>query len=84
MFGNGNGTARGGSPKARVVAYKVCWPSKTGGCYDSDILAGIEAAISDGVDVLSASLGTAAQEFAYDAISIGAFHAVQHGIVVVC
>ncbi|XP_022949764.1 subtilisin-like protease SBT5.3 [Cucurbita moschata] len=84
VFGNGNGTAKGGSPRARVVAYKVCWPSENGGCYDSDILAGIEAAISDGVDVLSASLGMAAQEFAHDAISIGAFHAVQHGIVVVC
>jgi len=53
VFGYGNGTASGGSPKARVAAYKVCWDS----CYDADILAGFEAAISDGVDVLSVSLG---------------------------
>ncbi|XP_038905686.1 subtilisin-like protease SBT5.3 [Benincasa hispida] len=84
IFGYGNGTAKGGSPKARVAAYKVCWPAPTGGCFDSDILAGFEAAIGDGVDVLSVSLGTGAQEFAYDAVSIGAFHAVQKGIVVVC
>ena len=24
VFGNGNGTAKGGSPKARLAAYKVC------------------------------------------------------------
>ncbi|KAE8650093.1 hypothetical protein Csa_009608 [Cucumis sativus] len=85
VFGYGNGTAKGGSPKARVAAYKVCWPATSGGgCYDADILAGFEAAISDGVDVLSVSLGSKPEEFAYDSMSIGAFHAVQQGIVVVC
>ncbi|KAI4357279.1 hypothetical protein L6164_001239 [Bauhinia variegata] len=55
IFGNGFGTAKGGSPKARVAAYKVCWPdiSETmrGGCFDADVLAGFEAAISDNVDL---------------------------------
>ncbi|KAL0550253.1 hypothetical protein IC582_014759 [Cucumis melo] len=84
VFGNGNGTAKGGSPRARLAAYKVCWPSFTGGCYDADILAAVESAIHDGVDVLSISLGSSARDFASDTLSIGAFHAVQQGIVVVC
>ena len=83
---HGNGTASGGCPKARVAAYKVCWPPVGGGgCYDADILAGFEAAISDGVDVLSVSLGSdVASEFSENGISIGSFHAVAHGITVVC
>ena len=56
-----NGTASGGSPRARVAAYKVCWPAteSAGGCYDADIMAAVDAAISDGVDVLSMSIGGA-------------------------
>ena len=70
---------QGGSPRARVAAYKVCWPE----CFDADILAGFEAAISDGVDVISASLGSNAVDFFKDVTAIGAFHAVKNGIVVV-
>ncbi|XP_023553316.1 subtilisin-like protease SBT5.4 [Cucurbita pepo subsp. pepo] len=85
VFGNGNGTAKGGSPKAFVAAYKVCWPTFHGGqCSDADILAAIEAAITDGVDVLSLSLGRGSTEFFDDVTAIGSFHAVQQGIVVVC
>lgn len=87
VFGHGNGTAKGGSPKARVAAYKVCWPSfdggAEGGCFNADILAGFDAAISDGVDVLSVSVGGDPVEFFEDGISIGSFHAVKHGIIVV-
>ncbi|CAK9321732.1 unnamed protein product [Citrullus colocynthis] len=84
VFGNGNGTAKGGSPRARVASYKVCWPAEDGGCFDPDILAAFEAAISDGVDVISVSLGAIPTDFLNDRLSIGAFHAVQQGIVVVC
>lgn len=84
VFSHGNGTAKGGSPKARVAAYKVCWPPIYGlQCFDADIIAAFDAAISDGVHVLSVSLGGAPAEFLEDAISIGAFHAVKHGILVV-
>ena len=57
----GSGTGSGGSPRARVAAYKVCWPETetAGGCYDADIMAAVDAAISDGVDVLSMSIGGA-------------------------
>ncbi|KAL3736557.1 hypothetical protein ACJRO7_025492 [Eucalyptus globulus] len=84
VFGYGNGTAKGGSPKARVVAYKVCWPPlENVGCFDADVLAGFDAAISDGVDVLSVSLGDEPAEFFMDGIVIGSFHAARNGIVVV-
>jgi subtilisin family serine protease len=81
----GNGTAKGGSPKARVAAYKVCYPPVDGDeCFDADILAAFDAAISDGVDVLSVSLGGNPTAFFNDSVAIGSFHAVKHGIVVIC
>ncbi|KAF3321459.1 Subtilisin-like protease SBT5.3 [Carex littledalei] len=81
FFGHGNGTAKGGSPGARVAAYKVCWPD---GCLDADILAAFDAAISDGVHVLSVSLGGSPKDYFKHGIAIGAFHAVKNGIKVVC
>ncbi|WCJ32551.1 Subtilase family protein [Euphorbia peplus] len=85
IYGNGNGTAKGGSPKARVASYKVCWPpiNESGQCFDADILAGFDAAISDRVNVISVSLGSAPSDFFEDPIAIGAFHAVRSGISVV-
>ncbi|KAK6269421.1 PREDICTED: subtilisin-like protease SBT5.4 [Theobroma cacao] len=84
VLGFGNGTAKGGSPKARVAAYKVCWPPIDGNeCFDADILAAFDAAISDGVDVLSVSLGGETTEFFEDGTSIGSFHAMRKGISVV-
>uniref|UniRef100_A0A803LYM1 Uncharacterized protein n=2 Tax=Chenopodium quinoa TaxID=63459 RepID=A0A803LYM1_CHEQI len=80
VLGLVNGTAKGGSPKARVAAYKICW----GNCYDADLLAGFDMAIHDGVDVLSISVGGDAGDYFSDAIAIGSFHAIQSGIVVVC
>nr|GMD10708.1 subtilisin-like protease SBT5.3 [Ipomoea batatas] len=80
VFGLGNGTAKGGSPKARVAVYKVCWPK---GCSDADILAGFDWAIEDGVDVLSVSFGGDPMPYFEDGLAIGSFHAVKNGIVVV-
>lgn len=85
VFGFGKGTAKGGSPKARVAAYKVCWPPIAGNeCYDSDIIAAFDAAIHDGVDVLSVSLGGDPGPLFEDGVAIGSFHAIRRGIVVVC
>ncbi|XP_043699024.1 subtilisin-like protease SBT5.4 [Telopea speciosissima] len=84
VFGYGNGTAKGGSPKARVAAYKVCWPPVNGNeCLDADIIAAFDAAIQDGVDVISVSLGGDPSDYFTDGIAIGSFHAVKQGIVVV-
>ncbi|KAK7372609.1 hypothetical protein VNO80_05995 [Phaseolus coccineus] len=88
IFGNANGTAKGGSPKARVAAYKVCWSTNdAGGCHEADILQAFDHAINDGVDVISASIAGSnpyIESFFTDGVSIGAFHAVARNIVVVC
>ena len=81
----GNGTAKGGSPRAHVVAYKVCWEGD-GGYYDTDMLDAFDHAICDGVDVISIPLGTTiaiAEELFTSGIAIGAFHAIAKNIVVV-
>ncbi|XP_027103279.1 subtilisin-like protease SBT1.4 [Coffea arabica] len=76
------GEARGMAIKGRIAAYKVCW---RGGCFDSDILAGINQAISDGVHVISLSVGgKQAREYDLDPIAIGAFGAMEQGIVTSC
>ncbi|KAG8382329.1 hypothetical protein BUALT_Bualt05G0066100 [Buddleja alternifolia] len=79
IFGNANGTAAGIAPLAHVAMYKVCTST---GCLESDILAGMEAAIDDGVDVLSLSLGGPPTTFYNQNIAIGAFSAIERGIFV--
>lgn len=81
LLGYARGTARGMAPGARVAAYKVCWRQ---GCFSSDILAGMEQAIDDGVDVLSLSLGGGALPLSRDPIAVGALAAARRGIVVAC
>ncbi|KAK4852440.1 hypothetical protein QYF36_024155 [Acer negundo] len=84
IMGNGYGTAKGGSPKARVAHYKSCWPPAFPGCADADILAAIDAAIYDGVDVISVSIGGKEDAKHFESgLQVGAFHAMKHGIPVV-
>lgn len=81
LLGYARGIARGMAPQARVAAYKTCWPT---GCFGSDILAGMDRAILDGVDVLSLSLGGGSAPFYRDTIAIGAFAAMEKGVFVSC
>ncbi|RZC14639.1 CO(2)-response secreted protease isoform C [Glycine soja] len=84
FYGLATGTAKGGSPESRLAVYKVCYRN---GCRGSAILAAFDDAIADGVDVLSLSLGVlplSRPKLTSDTIAIGAFHAVQRGILVVC
>ena len=71
----------GFAPLHRLAVYKVCWLP---GCYDSDILAGFEAAISDGVDIISVSLGSYPSPYSGDPIALGAFAASKLGILTSC
>ncbi|CAL0314618.1 unnamed protein product [Lupinus luteus] len=81
FYGYASGIARGMAPQARVATYKVCWEK---GCFSSDILAGMESAIEDGVHVLSLSIGGLSGPYFQDAIAIGAFAAMKRGIFVSC
>lgn len=89
--GFGSGTASGGAPLVRLAIYKVCWAipneSKADGntCFTEDMLAAMDDAIADGVNVLSISIGTREPTaYADDGIAVGAFHALKRDIVVVC
>ncbi|KAG8055119.1 hypothetical protein GUJ93_ZPchr0001g30135 [Zizania palustris] len=79
LHGLGAGVARGGAPRARLAVYKVGWQEGgAGGVYlaTAAVLAALDDAIHDGVDILSLSLVA-------DDDSFGALHAVQKGITVV-
>ncbi|KAI9114251.1 hypothetical protein K1719_014901 [Acacia pycnantha] len=85
---NGNGTAKGGSPRARLAVYKVCWGhDNSEDCTDEDLLRAFDQAIDDGVDVLSVSIGRSpvpnVNDIMTNGISIGSFHAVSRGVLVV-
>ncbi|CAH1438932.1 unnamed protein product [Lactuca virosa] len=81
LLGYAYGTARGMSPGARIAAYKVCW---TGGCFSSDILSAVDKAVTDGVNVMSISLGGGVSSYHRDSLSIAAFGAMEKGILISC
>lgn len=85
-YGLAKGTSKGGSPQSRLVIYKVC--SRYGYCDNFTVLAAFHDTIADGVDVLSLSFGlydpSSKPGLKADSIAIGVFHAMEHGIVVVC
>ncbi|KAI4321066.1 hypothetical protein MLD38_034487 [Melastoma candidum] len=81
LFGFAEGVARGMATRARVATYKACW---MGGCFASDIVAAIDKAIEDGVDILSMSIGGGVTDYYQDIVAIGAFSAMANGILVSC
>ncbi|CAN0841415.1 Subtilisin-like protease 3 [Linum grandiflorum] len=81
VFGQANGTAMGIAPFAHLAIYKVCLTDE---CFESSVLAAMDAAIEDGVDVLSLSLVDFTDHLYDDAIALGAFRAIQNGIFVSC
>ncbi|KAI9113047.1 hypothetical protein K1719_015979 [Acacia pycnantha] len=81
LFGLAKGRAAGMRYTSRIAAYKVCWPL---GCTNSDIIAAADKAISDGVDILSLSLGGSARPYYSDSIAIASFGAIEKGVFVSC
>jgi hypothetical protein len=79
ILGNGLGAMSGVAPRAQLAVYKVCGRQ---GCYDSDILAAVEQAIDDGVDIIHLPIDGGSDPFA-DPLSLALLDAHDAGIFVV-
>ncbi|GAA1529545.1 S8 family serine peptidase [Kribbella lupini] len=82
------GRFSGVSPAAKVAAYKACWSGPAAGpeddgCATGDLLAAIDAAVADNVDVINYSIGMASGAESTDSIVDEAFrNAASAGIFV--
>ncbi len=92
VAGTDFGKISGVAPAAKIAVYKVCWDGPAldetqDGCATSDMVAAIDQAVQDGVDVLNFSIGGGAaqttfsptDEAFYDAASAGIFVAAAGG-----
>ncbi|GLT65336.1 hypothetical protein SLA2020_377740 [Shorea laevis] len=82
FYGLASGVAAGMRYTSRIAVYKVCW-EEPDDCQSSDIVAAIDEAIKDGVDVVSISIGGAhanAIPYFEDILVQAAFHGIQRGI----
>jgi subtilisin family serine protease len=65
IFGTLIGDVEGMAPRARVAVYKACWlrPSESrASCNSSDLARAIDAAVADGVDIISYSVGSSMRD----------------------
>ncbi|XP_038683656.1 subtilisin-like protease SBT1.1 [Tripterygium wilfordii] len=83
LFGFASGSASGMMYTSRIAVYKVLWGTEGQGAM-SDILASMDQAVADGVDVLSLSLEGGGTPYYLDVIAIASFGAINKGISVVC
>jgi Subtilase family/Fibronectin type-III domain/Peptidase inhibitor I9/PA domain len=83
IFGRDLGvdTISGMAPRARIAAYKGCFGEA--GCALSDLVASIDTAVSDGVDVINYSIGSdAPSQLALDADAVSFLFAARAGVFV--
>ncbi|MBO4258130.1 S8 family serine peptidase [Streptomyces griseorubiginosus] len=67
------------APAARVAAYRVCWST---GCWDVDIIAALEKAVADGVDVINYSLGDSELDPANTPLFLAMANAAKAGVFI--
>ncbi|MEJ7834466.1 MAG: S8 family serine peptidase [Nocardioides sp.] len=81
--GESLGSYGGMAPQARIAAYKACWSAPDpadDGCASADLVAAIDHATRDGVDVLSLSVGGPSD--AFDTVERALLGAAEADIVV--
>ena len=81
IFGYSSGTARGIAPRARFAMYKVGWKD---GIYASDVVAGLDQAVADGVDIISLSMDLHVWPLHEDPTPMASFGAMEMGVLVSC
>lgn len=74
----------GVAPRANIISYQVCYPAaeEVSGCPGEALIAGIEDAISDGVDVINFSIGGQDSHPWTDAVEMAFLNAREAGIMV--
>ena len=77
------GSISGIAPRARIAAYKACWsvPGTAGSCSGVDLLAAIDQAVADGVDVINYSISGTRTNFR-DPVEIAFLFAADAGVFV--
>ena len=76
------GSVSGIAPRARIAAYKALWETPTGGSgFNSDLVAAIDQAVADGVDVINYSVSGTSTNFA-DPVEIAFLFAADAGVFV--
>ncbi len=82
------GTASGMAPGAQIAAYKVCWTGNVAdttdddGCATPDMVAAVEDAVADGVDVINYSIGSTTESAVTDPVEIAFLNAAAAGVFV--
>ncbi|KAG8379008.1 hypothetical protein BUALT_Bualt07G0043600 [Buddleja alternifolia] len=77
-FGYGIGTST--APRARLAMYTLGYTQEDG-FYSSDVIAAIDSAIKDGIDILSLSIASSGLLYE-DPVSIATFAATQNGVFI--
>jgi uncharacterized repeat protein (TIGR01451 family) len=81
-FGGESLTISGVAPHAQIIAYDACYPTPTGGsCAGDDLLAAVQQAVLDGVDIINYSISGGENPY-NDPVELAFLEAFNAGVVV--